>query len=186
MLLQWNAGDPRAKLVAALLAAPGEQSDSGTIADVDVELNLKRWGAPLLRAGSARRDLPLEETVARGLALARRNATVAQVLPIVLAKHRRSVDLFRLKELSTASGQKRTLGFYLSLCARLSNEDCWKGAAGSLLDRRVRRIEDFFLTSQGPRARRLADRNTPPLARRWRFRMNLPMHSFESTYRKYM
>ena len=34
------------------------------------------------------------------------------------------------------------------------------------------------------RARRLADKNTPDLARRWHFRMNLGLDSFEELFRK--
>ncbi len=48
----------------------------------------------------------------------------------------------------------------------------------------MRRHEDFFLRPHSKYERRLADKNTPAAARRWHFRMNMGLGSFESTFAK--
>lgn len=186
LLCRWDSTHPRARLVRRLLEdKPRHGLGKSDQADEEVLLNLKRWGAPLVKEGSPARRWTLEETLARSLALARRNATVAQVLPGVLARSRGTLDLDALERRARRQGQKRALGFFLALCSRLTGDRRWAERAERLRDGRVRRMEDFFVDVEGPRGRRLADRNTPPLARRWLFRMNMPIRSFESAFRKF-
>lgn len=187
-LCRWKATHPGARLVKELLEndAAGAARDDESRSDVDVVRNLKRWGAPLVRPGSPSRPLALEETVARALVVARRDATVAQVLPVVLAKHRSTLDLSKLEKRARNLGQKRALGFFLEVCARFLKDRALADRAERLRDRRVHRMEDFFTEATGPRARALAERATPLLAREWRFRMNMPMKSFEAAFRKFV
>ena len=107
--------------------------------------NLKRWGAPLHRTGAPGKPLSLEETLAYGLLLARRDPDVAQVWPVVVAKHRAELDLNELEFLARRLGQKRVLGFLLSLTGVLLKDAALKSWAKRLRDQRVSRTEDFFL-----------------------------------------
>ena len=184
VLCSWNSGHPAAAAAARLLRdaesgrtrPPGEES---------LFRNLRRWGAPLMRTGSGREYLTLEETLACALPLARRHPEVARVWPVVLARNRSAVDLEDLTSRSVRRGEKRALGFFLALTGRLMRDPGLSRVGRCLRDHRVRKTEDFFLLDHGPRARALADRRTPSLARQWRFRMNMPMESFESHFEKH-
>ena len=184
VLCSWNAGHPAAEAAARLLreAEAGRSRPPGEEA---LYRNLRRWGAPLIRTGSGREDLSLEETLAYGLALARRRPEVARVWPVVLARNRSAVDLGDLTAQAVRLGEKRALGFFLALTGRLLRDPGLSRSERRLRDDRFRRTEDFFLLDHGPRARALAARRTPSLARRWHFRMNMPLESFESLFEKH-
>lgn len=188
VVCRWNRRHPFARAVRNLFEADRAAKQWNARAsqgDADVLRNLKRWGAPLTKGGLPKLRLPIEETLARALVVARVNATVAQVLPVVFAKNRGTLDLPRLEMLARRVGEKRTLGFFLALCAHLMKDDGWARYSKKLKDRRFRRTEDFFLNVRGKRSRKLAEKNTPALAREWNFRMNMPMKSLESAFHKF-
>jgi DNA-binding transcriptional ArsR family regulator len=185
VLCSWNSGHPAAEAAARLLR-DAESGRSHAPGDETLFRNLRRWGAPLVRTGSGREDLSLEETLAYGLPLARRHPEVARVWPVVLARHRSEVDLEDLAARAVRLGEKRALGFFLALTGRLLRDRGLSRAGRRLRDRRFRTTEDFFLRERGPRARALAERRTPSLARQWRFRMNMPLESFESHFGKHV
>jgi len=170
LVCRWNPKNPVAKALEPLFAG---QPDEETL-----YANLKRWGAPLVKGGTPQEEFSLEETLGRGLVLARHHPDVARVWPVAFAKNRPQVDLSELVMLARSFGQKRALGFFLSLTAGLLKEPS--------LARFARRLEDFFLFSRGDRARRLAEENAPRAAKEWLFRMNMPMDSFESLFRKFV
>lgn len=147
--------------------------------------NMKRWGAPLVRDCETAKSLSLEETLARGLNLARQHPEVAKVWPVVLAKHRDRVDLMKLRQFAGQLGQKKALGFFLALCGNLMNDSTLAAFSARVRDRRFRKMEDFFLLNRGERARRLADQNTPKLARAWLFRINMSLESFRTCLQKH-
>ncbi|MBI4565711.1 MAG: winged helix-turn-helix transcriptional regulator [Planctomycetes bacterium] len=180
----WNGRNPAAKALAEFLAkatAPG----LGNPDEEDVFWNLRRWGAPLVRTGAPSRTLSIEETLAHGLVLARRYPDVARVWPLVLARNRSKVDFGELEVLARRLGQRRTLGFLLSVTGTILRDRLLLRRAAALRDSRARRTVDFFLQRRGKRAQALADRNTPAEARRWRFRMNMPLESFRTHLRRF-
>ena len=77
------------------------------------------------------------------------------------------------------------LGFFLDLTAFLTNNATLRKAAQRLRDRRRRRMENFFVNREpNDFEKELAERNTPPVARKWHFLLNMGMDSFEEVLRK--
>lgn len=185
LLRKWNYQNPAAKRLKRMLSTtpsqPRGEQDSDTL-----YWNLKRWGAPLMEAGTPGQRLSLEETLARALSLARHRSEVARVWPVVFAKNRSETNLERLAALANRLGQKMALGFFLALSGRLLDDHTLSRTASRLRDGRYKKVEDFFRMDRGERARELAERNTPALAKRWLYRMNMPLESFESTFRKFV
>lgn len=173
----WNAAHPAAKAMEALLGDPGEET---------VFWNLRRWGAPLVRPGTPGETLSLESTLAYGLRLARSHSDVARVWPVVLAKNLRGMDLPDLVRGASRLGQKRALGFFLELTGRLLGDPALERQGARLRDERFRSTQDFFVGPQGGRARKLAERRTPALAKAWGLRMNMPLDTFESSFEKFV
>ncbi len=186
LVCTWNGGHPAARALEGLLR-PSPGNRKGGPDDEALFWNLRRWGAPLARTGTVGAELPLESTLAYGLELARRHPDVARVWPVVLARHRSRMDLPALMHLAGRLGQKRTLGFFLSLTRRLLKDPSLGGPERRLRDGRFRTTQDFFqfLPPQGGRARELAERRTPAIARKWRFRMNMTLESFVSTFERF-
>ncbi len=179
----WAAGRRGTRLLDELLAGSGPAEDGPR--ELVVIGNLKRWGAPLAEEARARERLSLEETLAYAIRISRQRPEVLRVWPLVLARHESSVDLRRLKALAGRVGEKKALGFLLALTSRLLRHPGWAAEAERLRDGRSRRMENYFLLPEGPRAARLTELRTPALARRWLFRMNMPMEAFESQFRKF-
>ena len=184
LLCTWKAAKPAATVMELLLDGRGSKGP-GSPTDEELAWNLRRWGAPLVETGTPGLDLSLEETLAHAVGLSRRRPEVARVWPVVLARNRSGVDLGDLAAAGRRLGQKRALGFLLSLSATLLRDKTLAAFAGHLRDRRSSVVRDFFLTEHGVRARRLAQKRSPALARQWLFWMNMPMESFESFFRKH-
>ncbi len=175
------------KALTTLLAAiPKRYSGlSRKPTDEEVRLNLSKFGAPLAVYGETELDLSLEETVAYGLFLARRDSTVARVLPVVLAQNKDVMDFPRLEFLARKLEVLPVLGMFLDLTASLLKSQKLHRLARSYDDRRRKLVEDFFVNKKSnPFENELAARNTPPVAHSWRFRLNMPMDSFENLFRK--
>jgi hypothetical protein len=143
-------------------------------------------GAPLLVAqGASDRPPSLEEVVAQGLALSHDDATVARVLPVVLWTQRDRLDEHRLVEEAARLDERQTLGFFLELTGRLARNDRFSALSSSLRDRRRSRVRPFFERPHGRMALAAARKNTPPVARRWGYLMNMGMVSFASAFAKH-
>lgn len=179
----WAAGRSGTRLLDGLLAASGSAADGPP--ERIVIAQLKRWGAPLVEAARSRELLSLEETLVYAIRVSRLRPEVLRVWPLVLARHESSVNLRRLRILAGRVGEKKALGFLLALTARLLRRPGWAAEAERLRDGRTRKMENYFLEMEGPRAARLTVLRTPALARRWLFRMNMPMETFESHFRKF-
>jgi hypothetical protein len=100
-------------------------------------------------------------------------------------KHRDRLDRERLLVEGRRSGEKQALGLFLEIAAELGQEPSLAGWAESFRDRRVRTVKDFFDASGSPHARQLAERHTPPVARRWHYRLNMGLDAFESSFRRH-
>ncbi|MCI0411852.1 hypothetical protein L0222_03510, partial [bacterium] len=154
-------------------------------ADDEVRLSLSKFGAPLGVHGESEVDLSLEETLAYAMNLARRDSTVARVLPVVLAKNKDVVDFPRLEFWARKLEVLPVLGFFLDLTGLLLKSRKLHELAQSYADRRRKRMENFFVNKKFNRfENELAEKNTPPVARSWRFLLNMGMDSFEDLVRK--
>ena len=176
--------------MAAVLKALLTQSTLAVRGDADDDARpmaaLRALGAPLGGGGSSSGGLGLEEAVVRGFQLARRNASVARVMPVVLWVQRQNVDFPRLVQMSTRVGMRRVLGFYLDLTGLLSGDAVLRSLADDLVDRRVRRRERFFThAASGLATARLERKNTPRVARKWHYSMNMGLDNFESHFKKF-
>jgi transcriptional regulator with XRE-family HTH domain len=146
---------------------------------------LSFYGAALY--GSARVDpssVPDVETVlADSLKLSRQKAVVARALPLAFWKSRQQLNMDRLRREAECRGQTRVLGFFLDLTAKLSGETTFESEATKLHVRVPTKPTQFFQPATW-RERKLAEMRTPEVARKWGFRMNMDMDSFESMFRK--
>ena len=147
---------------------------------------LAHYGAPLygesMLSGRAAPDL--EKLVVDALALGRRDPSLTRALPVLLWRRRGDLDMAKLSRLARGKGRERTLGFFLDLAGRLSGDRRLRSAAVALRPSSPRRPTNFFTNHQGQLARALADKNTPPVARSWGYRMNMGMDAFESMFAK--
>lgn len=182
LLCSWDRKSDGPRKLASLL---GAFPKTGVSEDAVTYWNLKRWGAPLVRGAAAARPMSLESTLAAALPLARRDPDVAQVWPLVFAKNRVRVDMGLLEAEARHRGQKRVLGFLLSLTGVLMRAPALAAFARRLRDPRVRQRQDFFLLDRGPRARRLAEENTPRVAKDWLYRMNVTLESLQGHFDKF-
>ncbi|HJZ12626.1 MAG TPA: hypothetical protein VJ521_10770, partial [Acidobacteriota bacterium] len=184
LLFRKNDSYPGAKALKTLL---GHQtpSYSKSVTDDEVRSSLANFGAPLAVYGKAMHELGLEETLALSLDLARRDATVARTLPVVFAKNSHRLDLSRLKFLARKGKVLPVLGLFLDVTASLTGSRNLRKEARGLMDRRRKRMEQFFVHRRpGKFENELTERNTPSVARKWRFLMNMGMDSFENLFRK--
>jgi hypothetical protein len=184
LLCSWNTRNPATRTLTALLDA-SERGPAERPADDAVYGSLKSWGAGLAKGAPSSGSLPLEETLAYGVDLARRDPDVAETWPVVLAKNRARLDLGRLESLARRLGQKRALGFLLSLTGQFLGDPSLAAYARRLRDARVRASQDFFTGSAGKRTRALTEANTPRLARAWHFRMNTSLDSLRHHFDKF-
>jgi transcriptional regulator with XRE-family HTH domain len=168
---------------------------------------LAHYGAALY--GPETGPVPPPETVlAAGLKLARESASVARALPLAFWKTRERLDFDRLVKEGERLGQARTLGFFLDLTSQLSGDPTFADAvvklrlgpstpgsatrgsatrepstSGSSTLRPPSRPTQFFQPTT-LRERKMAELRTPDVARKWGFRMNMGMDSFESMFEK--
>ena len=172
------ASSPVVKALRALLRAmqaPPRRSDAGARA---VRASLTAFGA-LLPDAPASRPLSLTETVLRGLALARDDATVFRTLPALVAAHAKAFDWVELKDRARHMKLKAELGMLLDLTADVSGDKALHEQAKELWDGRRKRLE-YFPSVGNTYEEKLADRRTPAAAARWGFRMNMPVDVFRS------
>ena len=144
---------------------------------------LAHYGAPLYGPQNLSEVPPPEIALSSALPLARKSASVARALPLAIWKTRESLDLDRLLKEGQRRGQARTLGFFLDLTSRLSGDLAFEHAAQKLRGRTLSRPTQFFQPTTA-RERKLAELRTPEVARKWGFRMNMEMESFESMFDK--
>lgn len=168
----------RALLTAATTAAKTEPADR------KVRRSLAAFGAPL-QGEEPRASWPLAESLLRGLRLARADATILRVLPVVLAKHAREIDWTDLKERARRMNLRSELGMLLDLTGTVAGLPELRAHAEELADARRTRVR-FFPEVSGSYERRLAEHRSPPSAKRWHFAMNMTEESFRDLVRKHV
>jgi hypothetical protein len=181
-----NGASPHMPLLRRLLVE-GSRIRQGEMNEGDdtVRRCLVAYGAPLSGSPKRQRLPALEGVIAEALELSHRDATVARTLPVLLWRNRKNLRMDELVRRAERSGQTQTLGFFLDLTGELSREESWAAAAALLRDRRFRRPVYFFDgADRSEFTAEAAERNTPEVARRWNFRMNMPLDSFSSMFRK--
>jgi hypothetical protein len=162
-----------------------QHTESKERRDLSVRSALAAVGAPV---GVLRRTPPpadLEATLADGLVLAHRDATLARTLPLVFWRQRDRFDLDRLVAQASRRGERFALGLFLELAGRLGQEPTLVQAARRLQDRRRTAVRLFFTRPHGPFALALARRSAPRVARRWGYLMNMPLDSFRTLFDKF-
>jgi hypothetical protein len=147
---------------------------------------LRSMGAPIhIESAPLKLSMSREEALAGALALARRDPLIARILPVVINRNIDRLNVEKLKYYAKRRGSGRTLGFFLDLTAELSGRDALRALADSLIDRRARKKQDFFTAPKGKYDSQLAGMNTPPVAEKWHYRMNMGMDGFETLFRKH-
>jgi hypothetical protein len=146
---------------------------------------LRDLGAPLSRSSAASRAPDPEQVVVAGLRLAHTDASVARALPVMLWANRDKLRLADLVRRARRAKEAAALGFFLELTSELAGRRPFAATSAALRQDRAPSNTFFFegaertLVGKG-----LAALNTPPVARRWRFLMNVPLDSFETLFRK--
>jgi hypothetical protein len=108
------------------------------------------------------------------------------VLPLCFWYHRDHLDFTRLAERAKRDREKHALGLLLEVTTALSGDRRFTRWASKLRDRRIHRPREFFHgTTPTRRAREQADRNTPAVARRWGYRMNMDLDTFRTLFEKF-
>jgi hypothetical protein len=188
-MVRANDSSPDVDAVRRLLAelAPARHTAPAS-ADL-VRAWLGHYGAGLLVVVHVpSEEVPsLEEAVVQGLRLAHHDATVAEVLPVVLWKQRERLDLGKLAQLATKHDETQALGLFLALTGQLGGDRSLVRAADTMRDGRYRRMRYFFLADgRSDLGRELARMHTPRLAKRWHFYLNMPLEGFASHFRKFV
>ena len=178
-----NSDHPQAELLRRL-AASKEQRGTPDRAD-----HVRRWlhalGAPLTVEDGALEMPTKEEVVAEGVALAHFDASAARVLPVLLWKRRQDLDWESLVHEATRRNERHALGLFLELAGELGRDNELVTRARQLRDRRQRRPKPFFAGAHGRYALAATRRNTPAVARRWGYLMNMGLDSFTSAFAKH-
>ena len=91
----------------------------------------------------------------------------------------------KLAEEATRYDERQALGYFLELAGWLGADMRLRTTAQSLHDKRRSRSRMFFAGHHGPYEVALTRRNTPPVAKKWGYLMNMPVDSFRSTFEKF-
>jgi hypothetical protein len=182
-----NFASAHAGLLRKLVDESATRPQSLPAGDAErVRFWLSAAGAPLLVSRPARGPRPpIEAVLAEGVALSHSDAAVARVLPLVLWRHRDTLDHKELVRQASLRNESQALGFFLELTGMLGNERRLKERAQLLRDGRRTRTRPFFARVTGRRELALARMRTPALARRWGYWMNMDLESFASTFAKH-
>lgn len=185
--MKTNAASKTPKARRDLPAQPAAEGLLDKSVAEQVRADLCHYGAPLLAPARVRRGAAsLEVTLAAALRLAHDDPAVAGTLPVVLWMNRNQLDTAVLTRLATSEQERQTLGFFFELTDELAGTSVFAAAARPLHGKRLREPTNFFSRTGGFHAyeRELALLNSPPVAKRWHFLMNLSLESFQSYFQK--
>jgi DNA-binding transcriptional ArsR family regulator len=176
-----NSVHPVAPALSRLLIAIASSSTEQVPA-TSVRESLAAYGAPLL--DEPRASLSLTDAILHGLKLARRDATVLRVLPVVVARNASNVDWTDLKDRARRMKLKSELGMLLELTADVADAPSLRRHASGLHDARRKRPR-YFPMVESEYEQKLALRRSPPSATRWHFAINMTEDAFRSTVKKH-
>ena len=145
------------------------------------------WGRPPART------LALEEALALGVGLARRDSAVCRGWPVMFARNRAHVNVGELVRLAGDLGEVRACGFLLWVAAKVMGDEKLLAKAESLRSESLPEPEYFDREQSGRGGdfgrvfRRLSRRKTEEFARRWSFWLGTSFDNFfGECYRKHM
>ncbi len=182
-LVRGNDKHPAAKPLADLLRV-SERVPKAAAEDVDVKETLAAYGAPLL-AYKPYRHMSLEKAMVKALRLAKHDASLLKVLPVVVAKNAQALNWVALKENAKRDKLKAELGMLVDLTADVARKPDLKEKVRDLEDRR-RTVDSFFYEPRSKYELELAQTATPAAARKWHFLMNLGEDTLRSTMVKHL
>lgn len=182
-----HAAALRTLLEPAALTKAGESVDSDVVAERLVSRSLPVFSSdPGLPSSEESTDLPLEGLLLAAVEIARRDATVARALPAFIARHKDQLDLPRLRRLAKSSETKHRVGFFLDLTGNLTGDAKLCAVAQQFADRRRKVPREFFVNdASSSYSRKLAEKRTPQIARRWGWLMNMGEDAFLQTLNKF-
>lgn len=186
ILFRSNLDETATDALAKLFGQPASAVvESRAPSAEQVKVSLLQGGAPLvLDTKSKAADCSVEELLVWAALLAKKESAVARVLPVFIYKNLQSFDFAKLYFWSKQLAAKHEVGLFVSLAGELGNSGKLVKEARRFRDKRVKETREFFLNQSSSSQRELAERNTPPLARQWKFRMNMSMDSFRSTFER--
>ncbi|MFH1437757.1 MAG: hypothetical protein ABIJ56_18765 [Pseudomonadota bacterium] len=185
---QADTSHPQAGILRMLMRTGGKSEKACTGSqDRMTRAWLAGLSAPLIiDAPESKRPPGIEKVIAAGLRLAHRDASVARSLPVCIWRNRHRLDPEKLKVEARRAGETQAMGLFLDLTAELAKDTQLREWSRRMRDRRIRRTSDFFPATGSVYGRRLAEANSPPVALRWHYRMNIGMDSFESLFKKHV
>jgi DNA-binding transcriptional ArsR family regulator len=181
------ANDHRdAALLRSLVAARPSSAAPDDDAASTVRRRVRSLGAPLPVPPAPVLPEEREQVLVEAVRLARRDATLARVLPVVLAAQFDKLDRNRLEAAAVRAHEKHALGFFLALTAELQGNSAMREWAAGFRDHRVKGPRPFFALPSARSARNLAVRRTPQVAREWGYLMDLDLDAFRSAFDKHV
>lgn len=184
VLVRAKLEHPMTAALRALVAQAREREDA---ADETVREALAAYGAPLLGV-PPKETMSREDALLRGLQLARRDATVMRVLPVVLARQAKRLNWDHLVDRAKNANLRAEVGMLVDLAEDSTRSDVLKGpqevVTRALADRRRKALHPFFVHT-GKAQRRFAKEHTPTAAARWGFAMDITEESFRSFAEKH-
>ncbi|WP_242392231.1 helix-turn-helix domain-containing protein [Anaeromyxobacter oryzisoli] len=177
-----NQKNPASRALSELVRAARDAASGSS--DRNVRRSLAAFGAPL--AGEEpRAAFSLAETLVRALKMARHDATVLRVLPVVLAKRASELDWTDLMERAHRMNVRSELGMLLDLTAEVAHLPNLRARTKGLRDARRKRPR-YFPSVEGTFEKQLAATRTPEAASRWLFMMNMTEESFREMVSKHV
>jgi hypothetical protein len=170
---------PAARALSKLLAFAGTVTPRR-----DPRPSLAAYGAPLAGVAPSP-EMPREEALVAGLLEARTDPTLLRVLPVMVLRNEGQLDWDDLRSRARRAKLKAELGMLLDLTAAASGHAGLHEQTHGLTDQR-RRVPRYLPEPASAFERRLADKRTPPEARRWGFRMNMSEASVREFVRKHV
>lgn len=165
-----------------------EVKDLEKISAREVIAHLAQMGAPFGEYALPKLKIEKELVLVAATQTARENSTVARALPVAFALQEKEIQFEKLKFYSQKTGLQQEVGFFLELTSKLNNSSRLKKEAKLYRDRRISVSRSFFVdkNERGPFVKLLEEKNTPRVAKRWHFTMNMRLDSFSSMFRKAM
>lgn len=159
-----------------------EQTDGGLLAEVT--RTLAAHGAPLL-ADEAPSRLAVEDAFVAALALSHEAPTLLRALPVFVVRNEATLDWTRVQAEARERGLEAELGLVLDVTRSLAPSVKLAGLAEALPHGPPTEPRFFF----APRSRwdrELAEAQTPEVARRWGFVLNMTLDAFRTLLEKHV
>lgn len=180
-----NADHPDADILRRLANSKPDRQPPKDENAQELRRRLRSLGAPLAVEPAGGDVAAVEEVLVEGVKLARRDPALTRAMPVCFWTQRDHLDPDHLVAAARRAGEKQAVGFLLELTGLLAHDKRLSGWARGFKDHRIRAANDFFQLPPTENSRELAETRTPPVARKWGFRMNMDMDAFRSLFDKF-